>query len=118
MTRWPTGGGSPWTGCWSCSSAALSLPGLVAAALAEDLGERGDITSQLLIPADLRAEGAVVARASGVLAGRAAAEEVARQTGLTASFAAADGDALAPGQTVARLEGTARALLAAERTLL
>jgi len=96
----------------------LTLPELVAAALAEDLGERGDITSQLLIPADLRAEGAVVARAGGVLAGRAAAEEVARQTGLQATFVLADGDGLEPGQTVARLTGPARALLAAERTVL
>jgi nicotinate-nucleotide pyrophosphorylase (carboxylating) len=96
----------------------LELPELVAAALAEDLGERGDVTSQLLIPADLRAEGTVAARAAGVLAGRTAAEEVARQTGLEARFEAADGDRLQPGRVVARIAGPARALLAAERTLL
>jgi nicotinate-nucleotide pyrophosphorylase (carboxylating) len=102
----------------SSSRGPLSLCELVAAALAEDLGERGDITSRLLIPAGLRAEGAVVCRASGVLAGRAAAEEVARQMGLAAAFEAADGERLEPGRVVARISGPARALLSAERTLL
>jgi nicotinate-nucleotide pyrophosphorylase (carboxylating) len=91
---------------------------LVAAALAEDLGERGDITSALLVPADARASGRVVARAEGVLAGRAAGEEVLRQTGVSGGFVLEDGARLARGSVVAELEGPARAVLGAERTLL
>ena len=86
--------------------------------MAEDLGERGDITSALLVPDGMRASGAVVARAAGVLAGRAVGEEVLRQTGVDAEWLRADGDALAPGDVVCRIAGPARAVLAAERTLL
>ncbi|MEW6581820.1 MAG: carboxylating nicotinate-nucleotide diphosphorylase [Actinomycetota bacterium] len=96
----------------------LSIPALVAAALAEDLGERGDVTSALLVPAVLRAAGAVVARAPGVLAGRAVGEEVLRQAGVEGDWLVADGARLAVGDVVCRVEGPARAVLAAERTLL
>lgn len=91
---------------------------VVAHALAEDLGERGDITSELTIPADLAATAQVVSRASGVLAGRDAGEEVLRQTGLRGEWHRSDGDRLAPGTVVADISGPARAVLTAERTLL
>lgn len=97
---------------------APSLERLVTDALREDLGERGDITSLLLVPESATAEGRVVARAPGVLAGRAAAEEVLRQTGAEGDWELADGGRLAPGDAVVRLSGPARAVLAAERTLL
>jgi nicotinate-nucleotide pyrophosphorylase (carboxylating) len=96
----------------------LSVAAVVARALAEDLGPRGDITSTLLVPEDLDAEGVVAARSPGVLAGRAAGAEVARQCGLEAEWLAEDGDRLEAGQVVARLRGPARAMLAAERTML
>lgn len=96
----------------------MTVAAVVAAALREDLGDRGDVTSDLLVPAGLRARGRVVARAPGVLAGRRAAEEVVRQTGLAAAWRARDGDRLAPGSIVGEVRGPARALLAAERTLL
>ena len=70
------------------------------------------------MPAGARAQADVVAREAGVLAGRAAVQEVLRQTGLGASWSHEDGDRLAPGAAVARIGGPARALLAAERTLL
>jgi len=91
---------------------------IVAEALAEDLGERGDITSALLIPADRRATARVVARKAGVLAGRAAAEEVLRQTGVSGEWRAKDGARLTPDTVVVEIEGPARAVLTAERTLL
>ena len=96
----------------------MNLKGLVAGALAEDLGERGDVTSEVTVPAGGRAAADVVSRATGVLAGRAAAQEVLRQTGLGASWFREDGDRLSPGTVVARVDGLARTLLAAERTLL
>jgi nicotinate-nucleotide pyrophosphorylase (carboxylating) len=91
---------------------------VVALALAEDLGEAGDITSALLVPADRTATARVVARRPGVLAGRAAGEEVLRQTGVSGAWLAADGDRLEPGGVVAEISGPARAVLTAERTLL
>ncbi|MFP5451416.1 MAG: carboxylating nicotinate-nucleotide diphosphorylase [Thermoleophilia bacterium] len=91
---------------------------VVAHAQAEDLGDRGDITSELTIPAGLRTTAQVVSRVDGVLAGRAAGEEVLRQTGLTAVWHGSDGDRLSPGTVVADISGPARAVLAAERTLL
>jgi nicotinate-nucleotide pyrophosphorylase (carboxylating) len=96
----------------------VSLADLVAAALAEDLGEAGDITSALLIPEEAGLSARVVSRAPGVLAGRAAGEEVLRQTGVSGRWLVDDGARLAPGAVVAELEGPARAVLAAERTLL
>src|SRR5690606_35235130 len=97
---------------------AAGLERLVERALAEDLGDRGDVTSALLVPEDRRARGRVVARAAGVLAGRAAAQEVLRQTGVEGAWALDDGAPLRPGTVVAELSGPARGVLAAERTLL
>ncbi len=91
---------------------------MVALALAEDLGARGDITSALLIPAERRTTARVVARRDGVLAGRAAAEEVLRQTGLVGDWRVSDGGRLTAGAVVVEIEGPARAVLMAERTLL
>jgi nicotinate-nucleotide pyrophosphorylase (carboxylating) len=91
---------------------------LVALALAEDLGARGDVTSELLVPAGARAAARVVSRADGVFAGRTAGQEVLRQSGLIGRWLVDDGDRLSPGTAVVEIEGLARALLAAERTLL
>jgi len=96
----------------------VTLEQLVAAALEEDLGGGGDITSALLVPEGRRAEALVVAREPGVLAGRAAGEEVLRRTGCEGEWAARDGSQLEAGQVVAFVRGPARAVLAAERTLL
>ena len=96
----------------------MDLADLVAAALAEDLGERGDVTSLVTIPDDGHARGRVVARSGGVLAGRAFGEEVLRQMGITGTWQAADGAVLAPGESVLGVDGPARAVLSAERTLL
>jgi nicotinate-nucleotide pyrophosphorylase (carboxylating) len=96
----------------------MDLQALVAAALAEDLGERGDVTSRVTIPEGARARGRVVARSGGVLAGRAFGEEVLRQTGVTGTWQAADGARLSPGESVLGVDGPAWAVLAAERTLL
>lgn len=91
---------------------------VVALALTEDLGEAGDITSELLVPADAEAVARVVSRRDGVLAGRAAGEEVLRQTGVQGTWWLEDGAVLAPGTIVAEIFGPARAVLTAERTLL
>jgi nicotinate-nucleotide pyrophosphorylase (carboxylating) len=92
----------------------------VRAALMEDLGRAGDVTSAATIPAGETARGIIAARRAGVLAGLALAESAFRQIDRTVQFqpAANDGDHLKANQEVARIEGPARALLAAERVAL
>ncbi|MGH9042824.1 MAG: carboxylating nicotinate-nucleotide diphosphorylase [Acidimicrobiia bacterium] len=89
-------------------------------ALAEDLGNLGDLTSVAIIPADVDGHGVFVARAPGVLAGTAAATEVYDylDPGVTIDWQAADGDDLSAGQVIAALNGPFRSLLTGERSAL
>ncbi|KZL27320.1 carboxylating nicotinate-nucleotide diphosphorylase [Pseudovibrio sp. Ad37] len=92
----------------------------VKAALLEDFGRAGDITSQATIPADAVATGVIAARKDGVLAGIDLALSAFRQVDptLDVSVLAQDGDKLEPGTIIARIHGPARALLEAERVAL
>nr|WP_319386131.1 carboxylating nicotinate-nucleotide diphosphorylase [uncultured Roseibium sp.] len=98
----------------------LMIDEAVKAALLEDWGRAGDITSQATLPPDARADSRIVSRKTGVLAGLQFAESAFRQTDPALSFEVLkrDGDTLAPGDTVARIKGPARALLGAERVAL
>jgi nicotinate-nucleotide pyrophosphorylase (carboxylating) len=88
-------------------------------ALQEDTGD-GDVTTKALIPADARAEAALVARQKGVVCGVEVAREVFVTCDPLVRFEAlpGDGETVAPGMTVARVAGAARAILTAERTAL
>ena len=96
----------------------LLIAPIVRAALAEDLGRAGDVTSQACVPAEARLSVIWAARRPGVLAGldcaRLALAELAPEARFNAL--ARDGDTLSPGQVLARAEASARAVLAAERT--
>jgi nicotinate-nucleotide pyrophosphorylase (carboxylating) len=98
----------------------LAAQHLVALALAEDLGEAGDITSRALIPEGRQGSVNVVVRRDGVVAGLPVAEIVLRQVAASASWEAlvADGAKVRAGTTVATVRGSCRSLLAAERTVL
>jgi nicotinate-nucleotide pyrophosphorylase (carboxylating) len=91
----------------------------VGRALAEDLTPLGDLTSALL-PDDLHAAAAFVARQPGVLAGRASATETFRQVdeGVELEWRLDDGDALEPGAVIAVARGPLPPILTAERTAL
>jgi nicotinate-nucleotide pyrophosphorylase (carboxylating) len=93
---------------------------LVQAALAEDLGRAGDITSEACIPADARFQAVFAARKPGVVAGLDCARLAILELDPAARFTAlvADGDALVPGTVLATVEANARALLSAERVAL
>src|SRR5699024_10194868 len=93
---------------------------IVATALAEDLGGRGDVTTLATVPADAVGRFRLAARQAGVLAGTAAAAETFARVdpGIELNWRQADGDALAPGSVVADLHGPAGAILTAERTAL
>lgn len=93
---------------------------LVKAALLEDLGRAGDITTDAVIPAALTARAAIVAREVGTIAGTRVAELAFRllDPAMACEIPAPDGTRVSPGQVVMQLEGRARALLSAERTAL
>src|SRR5690606_41616611 len=89
---------------------------IVDMALAEDVG-RGDLTSRATIPGDARLRAVMAAREPLTPAGLPVAEAIFRACDRDCVFAplSADGDAVAPGGTIARVTGNARALLTAAR---
>lgn len=93
---------------------------LIGLALAEDLGQVGDITSTATIPSDALGGGRVVARAHGVLAGMMVVERLIAAFELIDHWEShlADGDRLEPGTVIARLTGPMRSLLILERIAL
>jgi nicotinate-nucleotide pyrophosphorylase (carboxylating) len=92
---------------------------VVRRALAEDLGW-GDVTTDVTVPADLRARGVLLIKSPCVLAGLEIAFETFRQLdpALTVAAHHRDGDLCRPGEMVAELVGRAGPLLTAERTAL
>lgn len=93
---------------------------LIALALAEDLGDRGDVTSAATIPAEAVGRAAFVARKPGVVAGLHLIPLVAAEVdpALTVDLLAADGASVVPGDRLATIAGPLRGILAAERTAL
>jgi len=93
---------------------------VVRRALLEDLGRAGDITTDAIVPADRTARAVVVARAAGRLAGLDPALHafLLLDPACRIDVCLGDGSDAAAGVVVARVEATARALLAAERTAL
>lgn len=87
-------------------------------ALAEDLGRAGDITGQACIDPDARLSVVWASRQDGRVSGLSCARLALAALDTTASFEVVtpDGADAAPGAILARAEGNARAVLAAERT--
>ncbi len=98
----------------------LMLEPLVRAALLEDLGRAGDLTTDAIVPPGLVAEARLVARRPGVVAGlslaRLAFQLLAPETRFT--VLCRDGSDVGPGSVIATVEGPATALLTGERTAL
>ena len=87
-------------------------------ALEEDRGS-GDLTSAAIAP-DVRARARLLSKASGRLAGLGVFARVFELCDPQAriELLSRDGEAIEPGQVLARIEGQARAILLAERTAL
>ena len=98
----------------------LLVEPVVRAALLEDLGRAGDITSEAVVPAEATLEAVIAARQPGVLAGLDAALLAFELLDpmLRIERLRADGDRISPGETVAQISGRARGMLGAERTAL
>ncbi|GAA0806600.1 carboxylating nicotinate-nucleotide diphosphorylase [Psychrobacter piscatorii] len=96
------------------------LKPLIEDALAEDLGRRGDVTSQATIPADMQAQLQIKARQSGVICGMDLARLSFALVDAKIEFLAQvqDGETVAAGAVLATVKGNARHLLTAERTAL
>lgn len=93
---------------------------LVRAALLEDLGRAGDITTDAIVPVDMQATTALVARKAGVVAGLECAAIAFRliEPALKVEIARLDGSAVAAGETIATIVGPTRGILTAERVAL
>lgn len=98
----------------------IILDPIVRLALAEDLGRAGDLTTDATIPPETRLSVVIAARKPGVIAGLDAAAYAAQLVDpeLKLVVEKPDGSALVPGDVVARLTGSARSILIAERTML
>jgi nicotinate-nucleotide pyrophosphorylase (carboxylating) len=98
----------------------LACERLVTLALAEDLGHRGDVTSQAVIPESLRGRAVFLAKANGVLAGLPAAELVMKTVDAKIRLEALklDGERIGLGDHLAAVAGPMRSILAGERTAL
>jgi nicotinate-nucleotide pyrophosphorylase (carboxylating) len=98
----------------------LMVEPLVRAALLEDLGRAGDITTEACVPETAIASAHFAARVPGVIAGLDLASLAFRLIDPNVVFTPSlrDGDRVAPGDVVARLAGPARGILTAERVAL
>ena len=92
----------------------------VEAALEEDLGGAGDITTDATIPINAKGEATIVAREAGIIAGLDLAAEAFRALDPDVKFSplVSDGDAIKQGAMIAKISGKTRAILTAERTAL
>jgi len=89
-------------------------------ALAEDLGERGDVTSIATIPTEQQAVARITAKAPGVIAGLPMVRAVFQQVDplIFIQTLVDDGAHVVPKVVVAELSGSARSILTGERTVL
>jgi len=97
----------------------MKLTEIIKHALAEDIGS-GDHSSLASVPADAKGKMKLLAKANGIIAGIEVAKEVLKQVDPSISMNCfmKDGDEIKIGDIVFELEGPARSMLTAERTLL
>jgi len=87
-------------------------------ALAEDVGD-GDITA-MLVGSDARMSATIITKEKAIICGIPWADEVLQQIApdVSCQWQCRDGDSLPAGTTIASLQGNARQLLTAERSML
>jgi nicotinate-nucleotide pyrophosphorylase (carboxylating) len=108
----------PSAGC--AASLELVAAPLLRAALLEDIGRGGDVTTDAIVEPELCARARIVARRSGILAGLDFAAIAFRLLDERVEIVrrVEEGDRFDAGATVAEIEGRARAILTGERTAL
>ncbi|MFZ5825934.1 MAG: carboxylating nicotinate-nucleotide diphosphorylase [Bacillota bacterium] len=97
----------------------IAVDELVRRALLEDIGP-GDITTEATVPADKTCTAVIIAKETGVLCGQQVAEATFRAVDprLTYEVLVPEGSEITTGQGVARISGSARSVLMAERVAL
>lgn len=97
----------------------LSFEAIVRNALVEDIGP-GDITTEATVSAGARCQAIIIAKEDGVFCGHDVARTAFRLVDQSLRYeeAVEEGAAVAQGTVVARIEGSARAVLTAERVAL
>ena len=98
----------------------FDLDAFVRATLAEDLGDKGDITCAAVIPQDAVFSGVMQSREAIIAAGLPIAEAFFRKLdpGVEVRALVEDGEPVHPGAILMHIKGSARALLTAERSAL
>ena len=93
---------------------------LIGLALSEDLGDRGDVTSQTFIPSASTSFARIVAREECIASGLSTALEVFRRIDprLEVTLRCSEGERLSQGATLIELKGSTRSILSGERTAL
>ena len=93
---------------------------LIEAALKEDLGRAGDLTTDAIVPAGVVAESRIRVRKEGRVAGLMPALETFRKLDPSVEITIVhdDGQDVQPGDDLAIIRGAAREMLSAERTAL
>lgn len=93
---------------------------LIELALQEDLGEMGDLTTRVMVPRGVLADAEIQSREPAVICGIFVIRRVLRKLDpeCRVTPAVEDGEPVAAGEAVVRITAEARALLAAERTML
>lgn len=97
-----------------------SLDSLIRQALAEDLGQRGDITSQAIFGKGARANAAIKSKASGVLSGIKLLEPLfhSLDKSISVTMLCESGASLEPDSRICALSGPVHPILAGERVAL
>jgi nicotinate-nucleotide pyrophosphorylase (carboxylating) len=98
----------------------FALDDFLRAALLEDLGRAGDLTTNAIVSADRIGSAAIVARAAGSISGLTAAARVFTllDPAVRVDLRVADGAAVAAGTRLAEVSGALRTILTGERTAL
>ncbi len=96
------------------------LTQVVAHALSEDFGGRGDVTTYATVPPEAAGRFRLISRTDGILAGIEPATETFFQVdpSIEVDWREGDGDRLGPGTIIADIAGPAAGILGAERTAL
>jgi nicotinate-nucleotide pyrophosphorylase (carboxylating) len=99
---------------------AVMIEPVVRAALLEDLGRAGDLTTDAIVSTDARTETVLVARDAGVVAGLDVARMAFRliDPDIEVLVERPDGTRVAPGEAIAAVTGPTRGNLTAERVAL
>ncbi|KAK1261285.1 hypothetical protein QJS04_geneDACA018939 [Acorus gramineus] len=96
------------------------LKAVVALALAEDAGDRGDVTCLAMVPVEMEVEAHFIAKEDGIVAGIALAELIFGEVEplLKVEWSVKDGDYIRKGTQFGKVSGRAHKIVVAERVVL